>query len=518
MSSNASPAPSSQPSHRVNYISFSAANPAAIHLLESLLHSNSAPQTLVCDRKTIGYQLQIPHPSNLKDPIWKIGAGSIVPKDPEILLCLPGDSLGSETARESISPLHASLFFIEPGALVLKAHCDQRSIIYERGGIYDEDVELRATGRETCVMRRAQNFLCFGHYRFVVEFTTKYEDQANGEEQSNELKDDDHGLYYPLMLVSAPMIYCATSYNVWLHPIPNTSRTSGVNIYTGEPVAVTSLWNSRMSRRARSLLHLACQYPDKPHKGVLGVIDVWCKHRRLSLDFLYPDKLDASLPCCAEVSYSTPLAKYNFRNMRWLRLTNQQILSYFYSTLSGLGELHRKKICHRRITPDSLLLVEDTHDAITSRNQPTLLRAFLSLPIDPLQEHSKSICVAPEIWKTESGKWDNAKADVWALAASWLHAFVRPPENVCMDSETHRILGITIDAESRKGFIQQPLASLLHQMLAFRPQDRPSVVKVLEHELWQPFREDRKRKRQERIQAHSDESRKAKKVEVLSPE
>ncbi|KAL6896314.1 hypothetical protein GGI43DRAFT_112970 [Trichoderma evansii] len=365
--------------------------------------------------------------------------------------------------------LHASFYFVKPGALVLQAHCNQQSIIYEQGGIYDEDVQLQATGREKCVMRRTQNFLRFGDYRFVLEFLSKDGGQVNSEVQPNNIRHDNHGLYYPLRLVSAPMIYCAISYNVWLHPIPHTSRTSGVNIYTGEPIAVITLENNAMSRRARSLLRIACQCFDKPHKGVLGAIDVWCKHKRLNLSYI--SGLETSLYCCSQISYSTPLAKYNFRNMQWPYLEYRQRLLYFYQTLLGLSELHQQDTFHGQIMPESLVLVEDVRDAEPDKNQPPLLRALLSLSIDPLGKHLASICVPPELCKTGTGKMDKFKADIWALAASWLFAFLRPPDNARMNSETYRTLHISIDSQAKKGWIQEPFASLLRQMLALKPQD-----------------------------------------------
>ncbi|EHK43253.1 hypothetical protein TRIATDRAFT_285878 [Trichoderma atroviride IMI 206040] len=496
MPSDASPAPLTQPSHRVKYITFSAANPIAIHLLEGVLHSSSAPQTLIGDKKSIGYHLQIPSLSDhhdTGDPTWQVGAGSIVKgaprREPEILLCHPEESLGSDTARKSISPIHASLCFVESGALVLQTHCDERPIIYEQGGIYNTDVELRAKGREKCVMQHTQNFLRFGDYRFVLEFVTKDAGQVNSQAQSSNLGNGSHSLYYP--------IHYVTSYNIWLHPKQHTSRTSGVNIYTGEPVAVSTVQHDEMSKKARNLLRMACQYFHKPHKGVLGVIDVWCDHQRLGLSFVSGQM--KSLDCCVQISCSTPLAKYNFRSMRWADVEYQQRLLYFYQTLIGLAELHQQ------------ILVQDAKDATPGKNHPPLIRAFLSLPIEPLEKHSTSVCTAPEMLTTGTDKADKFKADVWALAASWLFAFIRVPENVQMDHQAYRILRLSVESQASKGNIQEPFLGLLHQMLAWTPQDRPSIVEVLEHEVWQPFKEDRKRKRLEGVQDASVGSKRAKK-------
>ncbi|KAK1252831.1 hypothetical protein MKX08_004018 [Trichoderma sp. CBMAI-0020] len=500
MPSDASPAPLAQPSHRVNYITFSAANPMAIHLLESVLQSSSAPQTLICDKKSIGYQLQIPSQSDhhdTGDSTWQVGAGSIVKgaqsREPEILLCLQEESPGSDTARKSISPIHASLYFVESGALVLQTHCDERPIIYEQGGIYGRDSELRAKGIEKCVMQHTQNFLRFGDYRFVLEFVTKDAGQASGEAQSSNLGNDSHGLYYP--------IHYVTSYNIW-RPQQHTSRTSGVNIYTGEPVAVSTVQLDKMSKKARNLLRMARQYLDKPHKGVLGVFDAWCDHRRLGLMFFSGQR--KPLGCCVQISYSTPLAKYNFRSMQWADFEYQQRLLYFYQTLTGLAELHQRRMFHGRIIPESLLLVEDAKDAT-----PGKMSAFLSLPIGP-EKHSTSVCTAPEILTVGTGKTDNFKADVWALAASWLFAFLKVPESVQMDSEAYHTLRISVQEQVSKGSIQEPFVGLLRQMLAWAPQDRPSIVEALEHEVWQPFKEDRKRKRLEGIQDAGVGSKKAK--------
>ncbi|KAL6796251.1 kinase-like domain-containing protein [Trichoderma sp. SZMC 28013] len=519
-------ASSSQSSQQpVHSIFFSAANTSAIHLLQSLSYTTAAPSNLKCDKRRIGYQLEIPSllPSSYdaSEPLWEIGAGPAMgseasSREPEILLCPPGDTLGIETARRFIAPIQASLYFVKSGALILKSRCNERPIIYEQGGIHDKDIELRPDGRQTCVLRRAQNFLRFGDYRFLLEFVTAEGDQDDSQVQPQQPRHDDHGLDPLQILGCAPMVYCKTSHNVWLHPIPHTSRTSGVNIYTGEPVSVTTLPLDQLSKTERKHLLIASTYHDKPHKGVLGVFSVWCDHGHLTTDFLLGVKDPV---CCSHVHYSTPLAKHNFRSMEWKKIEYQQWISYFYQTLLGLAELHRRRVPHGRIIPESLLLLEDTPDVIPARNQPPLMRAFLSLPIEPVGIREASVCVAPEIWKANDPTWlDDFKSDIWALGTSWLFAFARPPENIKMNNELRGKLEFTLRERTMRGIIKEPFTSLLHKMLAWKPRDRPNVDEILEHETWQSFQEDRKRKRIERIQAASLEPQNAKKVRVLSPD
>ncbi|KAL6691297.1 kinase-like domain-containing protein [Trichoderma pleuroticola] len=498
-------ASSSQSSQQpVHSISFSAANTSAIHLLESLSYTTAAPSNLKRDKRAIRYHLQIPSllSSNYdaNEPIWELGAGPVMgseasSREPEILLCPPEDSLGTETARRFIAPIQASLHFVKSGALILKSHCNERPIIYEQGSIHDKDIELRPDGRQTCVMRRARNFLRFGDYRFVLEFVTEERDQDNSQVQPNQPRHDDDGLDPVQILGCAPMVYCKTFNNVWFHPIPHTSRTSGVNIYTGEPVVVTTLRLNSLSKTERKHLLIASQYHDKPHKGVLGVLGVWCDHKRLTRDFL----VGVEDPVCrSQVHYSTPIAKCNFEIIGRMNVEYQQLLLYLYQTLLGLAELHHRQVSHGRIKPSSLLLLEDTHDAIPAPNQSPPLKACLSLPIEP-----------SEVWKTKDpGGLDGFKEDIWALAASWLF----------MKDGIRSKLDATLREKATRGVIKEPFVSLLHKMLAWEPQHRPNVDEVLEHDTWQSFQEDRKRKRIERIQASNPEPQNAKRVRVVSPD
>jgi serine/threonine protein kinase len=295
---------------------------------------------------------------------------------------------------------------------------------------------------------------------------------------------------------------------------------SGVDIYTGCPVAVKKVEIKAKTRQhILRRLQVACQYKDKLHKGVLGVIDTWCGHKP-SPPCLF-NKRSETVNRCRHVSYSMPLAEHDFLNMPWVKISTNTRLLYFYQTLTGLAELHRQDITHGNILPGSLLILADTKGDPTSDSRSLPKRAAISLYIRRLEKPNASVCVAPEVWKPEEDL-DESKADIWALAASWLFAFVRPPSNIKITQESYHTLQKTLDNQSKKGFIPDPFATLLRQMLAWDPQDRPSAADALANETWGPvlthgrsLEDDRKRKRMEKMQNSSTHTRR---VRVLSPD
>lgn len=89
---------------------------------------------------------------------------------------------------------------------------------------------------QTWVMRRSQNFIRFGDYRFVLEFISQGQDKIKVGSSGYP------GLHPSPSFKPDPLAYSKTSWNIWLQSkIPGTSIKAGVNIYTGEPVAVKQL-------------------------------------------------------------------------------------------------------------------------------------------------------------------------------------------------------------------------------------------------------------------------------------
>lgn len=463
---------------------------------------------------------------------WRIGAGpspALIEKglcrcEPDILLCPPGRTPSSTAVRRFIKDIHATIH-IHPrsGVLLLKTH-SSRPIVYEQGDVDDGDLVLDASAtRNTCVLRRQRNYLRFGRCRFVLEFVAGDQSRKSLNSQLDENLDCCYGGLRPSQLLSfIPTSQSETSWNVWLHQkIPNSSIISGVDIYTGWPVAVKKLETRAKGRQhMRRRLQIACQYKDKLHKGVLGVIDIWCEHKSPS-PCLFRRRSEAT-NCCHHIFYSVPLAEHDFLNMPWVKIDTNTHLLYLFQTLTGLSEIHRQDIIHGNILPESLLILADTKGEPLPGVNSLPKKAAISLNIRPLgKKPSASVCVAPEVWKSKENL-DQFKADIWSLAASWLFAFMRPPSGVRITKEPYHTLQKTLDSRCERGFIPDPFATLLRQMLAWDPKDRPSAEEALANKAWVPvlahgqsIADDRKRKRTEQTQSSSTQIRRAR---VLSPD
>lgn len=518
----------------IQFAVFSADNEAAIHLLETI-ECKASPPTLKSDENAIGYQLSMPSSCDSFDSgrfRWRIGAGpspALVEKGlchckPDILLCPPGRTPSSTAVRRFIKDIHATIH-IHPrsGVILLKTH-SSRPIVYEQGDVDDGDLTLDASPRRnTCVLRRQRNYLRFGQYRFVLEFIASDQSRKSFNSQLDENLDCCYSGLRPSQLLSfIPTSRSETSWNVWLHQkIPNSSILSGVDIHTGWPVAVKKIETRAKGRQhMRRRLQIACQYKDRLHKGVLGIIDIWCEHKSPS-PCLFSRQSDA-MNRCLHTFYSVPLAEHDFLNMPWANIDINTRLLYLLQTLAGLSEIHRQDVAHGNISPESLLILADTKGEPLPGVNSLPKKAAISLSIQPLgKKPSASVCVAPEVWKSKENL-DQFKADIWSLAASWLFAFVRPPSGIRITKETYHTLQKTLDNQCERGFIPDPFAALLRQMLAWDPKDRPNAEEALAHEAWVPvlahgqsIADDRKRKRREQTQNTSAQTRRAR---VLSPD
>ncbi|KAL6796294.1 kinase-like domain-containing protein [Trichoderma sp. SZMC 28013] len=531
MSGEASEAQPAPRTDVVTFARFSAANTAAAHLLDNI-RSELSPSSLKLHGKTIGYELSIPLSSTSKHgskDMWRIGAGpptAIVERKldhvkPDILLCPPDGSLSATLARQFIKDLHAAIRFHAKSGVVMLKTTSRRPVTYEQGEIDQTDLELTSEKIQSCVMRWSQNFIRFGDYRFVFEIVAQ--DPAKDKVKTH--RSGYRGLYPSPALGPIPMTHAKTSWNIWLHnKIPDTSITSGVNIYTGDPVAVKQLHSKiAMLPYTSNRLQVARQYDEKRDKGVLGIIDVWCEHG-ISPPCFYNrlDKVDDN--GCEQTFYSMPLAKNNFRNMPWGNIEFEKRLALFYQTLLGLADLHQQNITHGHILPESLLIFTEPESATNAQSPPR--RAVISLSMRKRNEKpDPSVCVAPEVWSRQgeqNGDLDEAKLDIWALAASWLFAFTAPPKNMKIIKHSYGDLKVTLDTQFKRGLIKEPLVKLLRQMLAWKPRDRPSAADALADEVWNPIRDKmreeedgRKRKRLDMMKSVDGGD---KRVRVLSPD
>lgn len=551
-------------SRDIPFATFTAANDAAVLLLE-LIQAKASPPTLISSGNTIGYHISLPlssdgsssddnspdsasdsQASRSKFVEWQIGAGAsptLADKglgltNPDILLCTPGDTLASHSIRDYIKDFHAYItFHPNSGVLRLMTVCD-RPIIYEQGDMHDNNLTLRLDewGKATtCVLRRERNYLRFGPYRFLFKFVTQTRQNFDRftAHMNEVIKSDFHGLNPSRLFnfIPMPSPYHETSWNIWFHhKIPTTNVTTGVDIHTGQPVAVKKLLNKDASKTHQHVverLKMALHSRDAQDSGVLGIIDIWCSHQN-SPPCLFDASNSEMLDECRYTFFSMPLAGYSFLDLPWTKLEQDTRLTYFYQTLSGLSALHEQGLVHGNIRPTSLLILANTtHKSYTTTKALSTKKAVLSLSMSQMERKPSDttrICIAPEAWERINSRsttnLDMTKLDIWALATSWLYTFMRPPDNfkIVTERDYLQMQGQVQYRIKRLSFLQ-PFAPLLNQMLAWEPERRPSAAEALASNAWQPVwdekrrREDKtKQKRKAKVQSDG-----VKRVRVLSP-
>lgn len=115
-----------------------------------------------------------------------------------------------------------------------------------------------------------------------------------------------------------------------------------------------------------------------------------------------------------------------------------------------------------------------------------------------------------------------SKADVWALAASWLCAFLVPPAGLVRINEGF-YCGIvkSLEKRCRPQSISKPLYNLLILMLVWDPNNWPSVKEALQYTAWEPMQrweqEKDNRTRREIEEVIQGPPNRAKRIRLLSP-
>ncbi|KAK3996020.1 putative serine threonine protein kinase [Cladorrhinum sp. PSN332] len=543
----------------VQFASFLPDNAAAVHLLETVQTSpgSSSPACLISDEDTIAYLLSLPPLSGIPDGDealasangrWRIGAGpsqrliekGVACAKIDILLCPPGNTPGTKRARESIKSAHAVLLFHpESGVLVLRNVCS-KPIIYQNGDADGEDLTIYGgvKGRDSCVLFRERNCLQFGDYHFVLEFNLDPLSHDRFREQRDAILSFSHARpsRHLALVPTEDHLRC---WDIRIHHLLSYGAHGsqiycGVQLHTGKPVAVKKMRYKRDSQhRIRKELEVASLFSDD-HPGVHGLISSWCEHGDSP-----PCRLDKceSKEDHEDVYYSMPLAEYDFESMPWAKLDFVERLSHFHQTLSGLVKLHEKDIYHGRIRPNSLLIMPDTTSTQPTERESSVPETTHHLPskavISPAisaQAYGKpshaECWIAPEVWTSTAETLCTSKTDIWALAASWLPAFVVVPSNVRINQRTYRVMMKTVDDQHEKGKISGAFRNLLLKMLAWEPAERPTAEEALAHDAWAPFLMERelrgervRRERNKRIQdAKLGAVGGIKKVRVLSPE
>lgn len=171
----------------IGYFTFSAANVAAVHLLENIRHEPSPP-ALISNEDSIGYRLSIPSAQSHSVPpsrdgqfclSWRIGTGPSPNKvkagvdsfTPEILLCpqAASPSPSSKAVRASINHIHATIYIHARSRVLMMESRTGRPIIYERGDMNNQDVVIyggQARGKGLVSCAGGRTFFDSGHIAF----------------------------------------------------------------------------------------------------------------------------------------------------------------------------------------------------------------------------------------------------------------------------------------------------------------------------------------------------------------
>lgn len=516
----------------LRFATFEPENTSAVHLLETVKITATPDQylshCLVSDEERLLYLLTLDPvagegaaPVLSRQGTWRIGAGPTaalrekgVPCcEVDILICPPGRSAGSRIARGSIGSVHAILQIqASSGALLLRSVC-KKPIIYMSGCTDGRDLTLN--GGESCLLFHPDNRLRFGDYEFSLSFRLdSAEDRDNFRAQRNRLLLRNYGQWpsQHLDLVPSPdhricsdvIIHRTLSQN----PMRNTY--SGIRLHTGEPVLLKEIrCNAATQRWVRNELRVAAMFDPSADSGVLGIFGkAWCEHGMSP-----PCQIESKAPA-ENVFYTTQLVEYHFSSMPWSKVGMglDVRLDYFYQTLKGLGELHQKGLIHGRLRPEALVLVSKQESMEEGDRNPILPPSSSNITLPACSTMSAAISdlewvkeglrreskpnnvgawVAPEVWTSSAEAPYTNKADIWGLAISWLPTYVQIPADIKMTRANFKRIQATVKSILMKGHITKPFCNLLLSMLAWDPEERPSVADILSNEVWLDFRRKR---------------------------
>ncbi|KAI1191942.1 kinase-like domain-containing protein [Nemania serpens] len=545
----------------LHFATFEPGSTSAVHLLEMVKITASPDhylsQCLISNDEHLLYLLSLQPVTGEKSAsalgrlgTWRIGAGPTtqlrekgVPCcEVDLLICPPGRSVGSRVARESIGSVHAILqIHAASGALLLRSTC-KKPIIYMRGRT--DDGHLTLHGGDSCLLFHQHNHLRFGEYEFVLSFSLDTpEDRDDFRAQRNRLLLHNHGQWPSQHLDLFPSTSHTISFDVSIHRMlsQHTGRCtySGIRLHTGEPVLLRRIhFDPGTQRWVRNELRVAAMFDATACSGVLGMLgQAWCEHGMSP-----PCQIESESPA-EDVYYATQLAEYHFLSMPWSKLGMglDVRLDYFHQTLKGLDELHDKGLIHGQLRPESLVLVptQENHQG-GNLNQKLSPLSHDSPPYPPMtaaisdlgwakaslyrdsKPYNTGAWVAPEVWISSTEAPYTNKADIWGLAMSWLPAYVQIPADVKLTRTNFGKIQATVKSVFKKGHITKPFCDLLLSMLAWDPDDRPSIQDILANKVWIDLQRrkesEQEMTRMERERRLRDIGPDAKKVRVLSPQ
>ncbi|POS70165.1 hypothetical protein DHEL01_v211442 [Diaporthe helianthi] len=282
-----------------------------------------------------------------------------------------------------------------------------------------------------------------------------------------------------------------------LHQSGSAAIYSGVHLLSGMAVALKKMeLTSETSQQVRNEIANMGRYGNA--EGVLGLCAAWCEHCNSP-----PCGLLEEMPQEQEtVFYTMPLAEDTFKSFpfeAWSALSLRDRLEYFQQTLVGLSSIHGQQMVHGAISPSTLMLLGrkiygDPKSARPVKAAISALRHTHSPDRFDEANHAGP-WIAPEV--RDGLPLYTKQSDIWSLAVTWLDTFRRLKSQAIITKTSHSSILQIVDRET-----DEPFRSLLKQMLAWNPDERPDAERALAHGVWtrllETMREEESENRQSR--------------------
>ena len=174
---------------------------------------------------------------------------------------------------------------------------------------------------------------------------------------------------------------------------------------------------------------------------------------------------------CKNNSLSKLLSKRKY-------LTEIEVQNYIFQLIQGLHYLHSRKIIHRDIKPNNLLLDEKLELKIADFGLSKKLSEGQKLK----EQLGTQVYMAPEMWELSEGGY-SFEVDIWSLGITMYQLLTGELPFKVKNNNGRNII------KGEFGFPENPLVSkeaknLIKQLLVIEPKKRPSLNQIVYHDFF----------------------------------